>query len=104
MLAKKFRLPIQTILRSHFKSYRGESFLFKRKASDLPYSRFGLIISSKVEKNAAHRSKLKRLIFNFIRLKNLHLIPRHDFLIIVLGSIKNKRKDKIEKELGEFLI
>ncbi len=105
MLAKKFRLPIHkwqqekktTIAR------RSSFFIVKFRTNNLEFSRFGIIISAKVSKKAVARNKIKRTIFNFIRLKKLHLNSSRDILIIVLPLANQLTKKEIQEQLKQQL-
>ncbi len=64
MLPKEYRLPSSTmrdVLRSGRRS--GESFVsLTVKKNNTPLSRFGFIVSTKVDKRATTRNRLKRLL------------------------------------------
>lgn len=102
MLAKKFHLPAQRALRQK-RSYRSRNFVFYGQANNLPFSRFGVQISRSVHKMATRRNKIKRAIFNFIRLKRAHHKAGRDVLIIALPGAANLKNEEIQKELGNFL-
>ena len=106
MLAKKFRLPIQSWLKERKKITTRKSDFFVIKASDnnLAFSRFGAVISKKVSKSAVKRNKIKRIIFDFIRLSKLHEFANKDVLIIVSPKTAELKKEEIEKELANLLI
>ena len=108
MLAKKFRLPIQDWFKERKKAITRKSsfFIVKIADSDLAYGRFGVVVSSKVSKSAVNRNKIKRTIFDFIRLGKLREISGKigkDVLIIVLPKTAKLEKKEIEKELGEII-
>jgi len=117
MLAKKFRLPIQLWMnpaRNEISNgvkdknkkaitKKGNFFIVKVLPNNLGLSRFGTIISLRVAKKATQRNRLKRIIFNFIRLNNFHLRPGKDFLITVLPVAGQSVKTDIEKELNLLL-
>ena len=105
MLAKRFRLQIQKWLGEKKRTVirRSDFFIVKLRDNDLLFSRFGAVISAKVNKSAVKRNKIKRTIFNFIRLKKLHELAGKDILIIVLPSINKLTKPEIEKELKKIL-
>lgn len=108
MLAKKFKLPIQEGLKKNQKVFnflKGKCFNLKKSKNNLNYSRFGVVISSKIIKKAFLRNKLKRIIFETIRDKKLYLIPGEDILIVTLpGIIKSfSTKPFDKKEITEEL-
>ena len=103
MLAKKFRLPIRPWMKDKNKkaiTKKGNFFIVKILPNNLGFSRFGTIVSSRTAKKATQRNRLKRIIFNFIRLSSFHLKPAKDFLIITLPIINQSAKADIEKELN----
>ena len=108
MLAKKFRLPIQSFNKfktgQKSKSVRSDFFIVKFGLNDLDFSRFGTIIGKKVYKSAVKRNNLKRIIFNFIRMNDLHFEPGQDILLIVSPKISQLTKAEIEEKLKALLI
>ncbi|MDP3015407.1 MAG: ribonuclease P protein component [bacterium] len=105
MLAKQFRLQIQKWLRENKKTTtrKSEFFIVKLRDNNLSFSRFGTVISAKVNKSAVKRNKIKRTIFNFIRFKKLHELAGKDILMIVLPAASKLTKPEIEKELEIIL-
>lgn len=105
MLAKKFRLPIQNWLKERKKITirKSDFFVIKASDNDLAFSRFGMVISKKVSKSAVKRNKIKRIIFDFIRLKRLHEASGKDVLITVLPPVSQFKKSEIERELSRQL-
>ncbi len=106
MLAKKFRLPIQNWLKQRKKitTRKSDFFIIKISDNNLSFSRFGVVISKKVSKSAVQRNKIKRTIFNFIRLGKLHEIKGKDVLVIVSPKTAELKEKEIEKELAKLLI
>jgi len=102
MLAKKFRLPIQLFFKKAGKNFKSRYFLLKIFSSKLSFSRFGIIVSAKVNKKATERNRLKRLIFDFLRQKQKEL-PIREYLFILYPSIASARKEEIIAELEKFL-
>jgi ribonuclease P protein component len=105
MLAKQFRLQIQKWLKEKKRTVirRSDFFIVKLRDNDLLFSRFGTVISAKVNKSAVRRNKIKRTIFNFIRLKKFHELAGKDILIIVSPAASKLIKSGIEKELKKIL-
>lgn len=106
MLSKKFRLPIQNWLKERKKIIirKSDFFIIKKSDNNLAFSRFGVVISKKVSKSAVRRNKIKRAIFDFIRLAKLHEVANKDVLIIVSPKTAELKKEEIEKELTKLLI
>jgi len=102
MLAKKYRLQIQNWLKNKNKriiSRRSDFFIIRMSVNDLFFSRFGVIISAKVSKSAVKRNRIKRIIYDFIRINKLNEIGGKDVAITVLPAIAKLDKNEIEKEL-----
>jgi len=99
LLAKKYRLPIQSVIGKNARVIKTPFFLFKIFPSRFSYSRFGIIISKKVAPRATQRNKLKRIIFSACNPKEN---PGKDFLMIVSPKIKNLTKEEIIKQLQEL--
>lgn len=119
MLAKKYRLPIQSVLNKSGRSFKGRCFLFKVFPSKMDFNRFGVIISKKVAKRATERNRLKRIVFDCAKkfagqpagAENKDNPPRpatecggkFDILIVFLPSVAKSEKFDIIKELDESL-
>ncbi|MEK7658162.1 MAG: ribonuclease P protein component [Patescibacteria group bacterium] len=106
MLAKKFRLQIQNWLKDKGKKInarKSDFFIVKIAANGLNFSRFGVVISRKVSKSAVRRNKIKRTIFDFIRLNGYYKISGKDVLITVLPPTGKFKKSEIENELNRLL-
>lgn len=107
MLAKRFRLPIENWSKEKNKkniTNKGKFFIAKVKNNGLNFSRFGVIVSAKVDKSAVKRNKLKRIIFNFVRLNKFFEIAGKDFLLVALMGASSQKKEQIEKDLYELLV
>jgi ribonuclease P protein component len=113
MLAKKYRLPIQSVLRKNGHSFKSRYFLFKIfsgktrliDSGQTAFNRFGVIISKKVSKKAVDRNRLKRIIFDsvkkFIFSQSKDYLNGLDILIILSPGVANLKKIDIIKELNE---
>lgn len=102
MLAKKFKLPIQTAVGKKGKVLKTPFFLVKIFSSALDFSRFGVVVSSKISKKATERNRLKRRVYDFLRAEGGKL-PAADYWISVLGSAAGLPKDKFVGELKKAL-
>lgn len=107
MLAKKFRLRIQSQTTKQTRKsgiqQKNRYFIIKIIPNNFSYSRFGAIINRKVNKKATQRNRIKRIIFNFVRLNKLHQVPRKDILIIALPPINRLTQTEIQQELNKLL-
>ena len=104
MLAKKFRLPIQSVLNKSGRTFRSRSFLIKTFSNQLDFNRFGVVISKKVSKLAVKRNLIKRIVLDttkkFVDSENKNKI---DVLIIISPAMIKMKKTDIIKELDEVL-
>lgn len=104
MLAKKFRLPIQSVLNKSGRTFRSRSFLIKSFLNQLDFNRFGVVISKKVSKLAVKRNLIKRVVLDatkkFVRAENEGKL---DILIIISPTMIKMEKADIIKELEETL-
>lgn len=98
MIAKKFKLPIQNFVGQSGKIVRSPYFTLKIFSTQNSFSRFGLVISKKVDASAVKRNKLKRLVFDFIQ-KIGEKLPVNDYLIIVSPSVSKLSNKQIEREI-----
>lgn len=108
MLAKKFRLPIQSVLNKSGRTFRSRSFLIKSFINQLDFNRFGVVISKKVSKLAVKRNLIKRIILDLAK-KFVHQPAdaenknKQDILIIISPVMIKMEKADIIKELDESL-
>lgn len=104
MLKKSYKLPIQEFIKKKPSIFgRSTFFIAKKLSNNLSYSRFGVVISKKVDKRAVARNKIKRDIFKYISSENLYKKKGTDILIIVYPAIKNIDKNILENELKKIL-
>lgn len=93
----------------------------KASDNDLNFSRFGVVISAKVSKLAVKRNKIRRIIYDFIRLNNLYKVggrparagkpaftglpaqAGRDVVITVLFATAKLERSEIEKQLNLLL-
>ena len=71
----------------------------KSVLTDLPDSRFGILVSTKISKKAVDRNRIKRRIREVIGLKLDKIKPGYDIVIITLPPILKKEYQEIEKSL-----
>ena len=104
MLAKRYRLPIQSVVKKSGQTARSRYFLLKFFPNQLEFNRIGVIISKKVAKGAVVRNKIKRTLFNSLKefVKNGGSNKR-DFLIIVSPQAAPLPSEDLKKEIQELL-
>lgn len=107
MLAKKYKLPVKEFLDKKPRiSGRTKFFLVRILLNNLKFSRFGVVISKKVSPSAVVRNKIKRIIFDFVRVNKLHLKLGKDILLTAIFQIKKGEevdKNKVEDNLKKIL-
>ena len=72
----------------------------KMLKNEQEFTRFGIIVSSKVSKKAVIRNKIKRRIRNIIAKNYNSGANAKDVVIISLPKISGKKYNEIEKSLG----
>jgi len=102
MLAKKYRLPIQSVLNKSGRTFRSRSFLIKLFLNQMDFNRFGVVISKKVSKLAVKRNLIKRIVLDCAK----KFVPAankmgSDILIIISPAMIKMEKADIIKELEE---
>lgn len=103
MLAKKYRLPVQSVLSQKGIARRGRYFYVKVFKAALPYSRAGVVVSGKVAPKASARNKLKRLVYEKLRVV-LPQLAAADYLVIAQPAVYEiGAADGMIKELENLL-
>ena len=105
MLAKKYRLPIQTVIGKKGKILKDPYFLLNVMPSRLPYSRYGIVVSKKVSAKATERNRIRRKLFSIIgnNFFKKQKVMRQDFLIIVSPNIKKISNGEISVSFERLL-
>ena len=99
MLAKKNRLPIEGFPKKPDKVIKGELLFIKISSNNNPAIRFGVIISSKYDKRAVYRHKLKRKINQFLSQIKEKLSKGINILIILNPKTRSLKEDEVMREL-----
>ena len=102
MLAKKYRLPIQTVLGKSGATSKNSLFTVKVFPNTLPHCRFGVIISKKVAALATERNCLRRTIFSACEgfLKNK---GSKDILIIAAPFAAKAEAEDLKMQIHKIL-
>lgn len=87
------------------KKINTDLFITKYKKNYLTYPRFAVILSSKVTKKTTVRNKIRRQIYESIRLylKNNKKTAPYDIGIICKREIAGMKHEEIKKEIGKIL-
>lgn len=67
--------------------------------NNFSYSRFGLVVSLKVDKKAVVRNKIKRRIRAVLRKHLPQIVSGYDFLILIKPEIKQLTYRQLEEEI-----
>jgi len=78
-------------------------FILRYLPNNLTLGRVGLVISSKVDKKATIRNRLKRQITEIIRLHHLKKLSGYDCALVCLPRIKNRSAKQLAQELQSLV-
>lgn len=82
------------------KTVRGSFLFIKKILNNQSASRFGLIISSKIFKKATERNRVKRIIYELIRLRIDKIKSGYDLVIIFkIKTDERSLKEDLERLL-----
>ncbi len=104
MLAKQYKLTkadnIKGII-SKGRQYSSPYFVIKTEESNEQHSRFGIVISNKLSKKAVERNRLRRQLFEIIRLNLEKTSLANPHKIVILPRTKALKLDykQLEKNL-----
>ena len=102
MLKKKYRLLKETKFEKK-DFYASPFFVLKIAKNEESFSRFGFIVSKKIDKRATVRNTVKRKIRICIEANLYKIKPGHDMLFILKKQIIGKTTKEIsELTLGEL--
>ncbi len=66
-------------------------------------TRFGLVVSNKIDKRAPARNRIKRLLREAIRLNLNNIKPGYDVTIVAKNQIKNADYEEVSNHINKFL-
>lgn len=101
MLPKLYRLP-HSVRLTGSQSLRTDFLIVRSVANGLDVSRFGVVISKKVDKRAVMRNRMRRLIHQAILTRFLPLAKKQDTLFIVQKPFTQLSEQFLE-EVAVFL-
>lgn len=107
MLGKKYRFHSRGGVKyvfQHGKTVRRAQMSLVFVPNDKGFTRIAVVVSKKVAKSAVERNKIRRRVFEALRL-NFDLIPKNnDYIFVVFTkSVKNMKFAELEKLLGELV-
>lgn len=84
------------------KKFITDALFLKKLKNNLSYSRFGLIVTTKVSKKAVLRNKLKRRLRNLVYKKLEKIRKGIDVVLIALPGLENKTFKELEEILDQL--
>ena len=107
MLSKKYRFHSRGGVKyvySHGKTIRTPKMSLVFVKNVRGFTRFGVVVSKKVEKSAVKRNRIRRRVYEALRV-NFDLIPKKkDYLFVVFSKEVGKMPfGELEKILGELI-
>jgi len=101
LFKKKNRLPAgEKILGTSFNT---RFFILKVSKSKLSYSRFGFVVSGKIDKRAVVRNSLKRKIRSCLEQNFKKIKPGYNMLFILKKEAVNKSAEELCLEVNSVL-
>jgi len=79
-------------------------FVLRRISNDLPYSRFGFMISAKTAPSAVSRNRLKRQLSEIVRLNKEKLKTGYDVVLIVKRLAVGKSQPELSADLKGLMV
>jgi len=103
MLPKQHRLPGNTrFVKAQF--FKSPLFLVRSQSNNLTTSRFGFVVSKRIDKRAVTRNRLKRMFRSSIEDMIKKIKPGYDLLFILsptsLSSTRQHQQEELEKVLA----
>ncbi len=102
MIAKDIRISrkkdFDIILKSKSKFY-SNNFVLRFSENELSKSRFCVVVSKKISKRAVDRNRIRRRIYEAIRLNYDKIKPGFDFMILTKLSVLKLNYHEIEKDI-----
>jgi ribonuclease P protein component len=106
MLKKNLRIRKQKefdFLYRKGKKLRSKYFIIIFVANDIGFNRFAFIVSTKVDKRAVVRNKLKRRMREIIKANYEKIKPNFDFIIIALPQAGKVDFNGLKEDIERFL-
>lgn len=103
MLKRKYRLPARVKL-THSSSYKSQTFRVMITKNKLTFSRFGFVISKKIDKRSVVRNRTKRTIRSAIEEMRQIIIVGYDMLFILQKNAVDQKREAFRNEIENLLI
>mgnify|MGYP003964607333 CR=1 FL=1 len=101
MIAQKYRVPKEFIPRllRNGESYRSNLFIIRYAENSKDFNRYRVIISKKIHPKAVARNKLRRQVYEALRINSLEKTPGNDLILIPKKIIISKSYADIEQDI-----
>jgi len=107
VLSKQYRFPLSlefSRIKKEGKLTNGPSFgVLTRERGDQSFSRFGFVVSTRVDKRAVVRHRLKRLLAEVVRLNLAKIKPGIDSVFLVKKTMIGLEFKQVEGEVLQTL-
>jgi ribonuclease P protein component len=101
MLKRKYRLPVRANL-AHSSSRKSQTFRLMISQNNLTFSRFGFVVSKKVDKRSVVRNRTKRVLRSCIEEMREKIIEGYDMLFILQKNAVGQKKDAFCNEINKL--
>lgn len=102
MLPRKYRLPAR-IRPEHPTIIHSPYFLAKISRNDLPYSRFGFVVTKSLDKRSTVRNRVKRVFRSCIEELREQICEGYDILFLLRKNIIDKSRESVYHEIQVLL-
>jgi len=92
-------------IKKHGKTFQAENFgVVVLKRGDKEKSKYGFIVSNKVDKGAVHRNRIKRAMREAVRQCMFNTPDGLDFLFLAKKTLLNKTTEEIMNEMKNYIL
>lgn len=102
MLPKQHRLPGNTRF-TQAKVYKTPLFLIRCQKNNLETSRFGFVVSKRIDKRATQRNRLKRVFRSLLEVQLATISSGNDILFILSPTSLVSNRNILQEELQKAL-
>lgn len=102
MLKKTYRLPLGKQLASS-QTITSPFFTLRYTRNNLTNSRFGFIVSKRIDKRATKRNRIRRLLANSIETRIAEIVYGKDILFIARKDIVGATSEEIRESVVTML-
>lgn len=106
MLPKNNRLIRENDFKAVYRAGKGRStdfLMIKIRPNGLGQTRFGLVVSVKIDKRAVVRNRIRRQLSESVRRDLKEILPAFDVVLVAKKDISGKSFKEIQKELHGLL-